>query len=57
MARDLNILCGNDVFELRRVTPLDLFPQTQHVECVADVRIRQSSLAKRQKMDSTGATR
>ena len=38
MARDLNILCGNGVFELARVVPLDMFPQTQHVECVADVR-------------------
>ncbi|MGD0253000.1 MAG: class I SAM-dependent RNA methyltransferase [Verrucomicrobiota bacterium] len=54
MARDLNILCGNGVFELVRVTPLDMFPQTQHVECVADVRARQSSLANWQNMDSTG---
>jgi len=37
MARDLNILCGNGVFELARVQPLDMFPQTQHVECVADL--------------------
>ncbi len=56
MARDLNILCGDGVFELRRVTPLDMFPQTQHVECVADVRAGQSSLAKRQNIGSTGAT-
>jgi 23S rRNA (uracil1939-C5)-methyltransferase len=56
MARDLNILCGQGVFELRGVTPLDMFPQTRHVECVADVRARQSSLAKRQNMDSTGTT-
>ena len=55
MARDLNILCGHGVFDLRRVTPLDMFPQTQHVECVADVRAGQSSLAKRQSMGSTGA--
>lgn len=39
MARDLNILCSEGVFELKRVTPLDMFPQTQHVECVADLRI------------------
>jgi len=55
MARDLNILCGNDVFELARVQPLDMFPQTQHVECVADLRIAQR-LAKTHGMDSTGQT-
>ena len=38
MARDLNILCGGGVFNLTRVQPLDMFPQTQHVECVADLR-------------------
>ncbi len=40
MARDLNILCVDGVFELARVQPLDMFPQTQHVECVADLRRR-----------------
>jgi tRNA/tmRNA/rRNA uracil-C5-methylase (TrmA/RlmC/RlmD family) len=40
MARDLNILCGDGVYELARVQPLDMFPQTQHVECVADLRRR-----------------
>jgi tRNA/tmRNA/rRNA uracil-C5-methylase (TrmA/RlmC/RlmD family) len=38
MARDLNILRRDGVFTVARVTPLDMFPQTQHVECVADVR-------------------
>jgi tRNA/tmRNA/rRNA uracil-C5-methylase (TrmA/RlmC/RlmD family) len=38
MARDLNVLCGSGVFVLAGVTPLDMFPQTQHVECVADLR-------------------
>lgn len=38
LARDLNLLCADGVFEVRSVTPLDMFPQTQHVECVADVR-------------------
>ena len=38
LARDLNILAGGGVFELKQVTPLDMFPQTQHVECVADLR-------------------
>jgi len=41
MARDLNILCEAGVFELAGVTPLDMFPQTQHVECVADLRLGQ----------------
>ena len=38
MARDLNILTGENVFTLAHVQPLDMFPQTQHVECVADLR-------------------
>jgi len=42
MARDLNILCADGVFELARVQPLDMFPQTQHVECVADLRAGQT---------------
>lgn len=42
MARDLNILCAEGVFELARVQPLDMFPQTQHVECVADLRSGQA---------------
>jgi tRNA/tmRNA/rRNA uracil-C5-methylase (TrmA/RlmC/RlmD family) len=40
LARDLNVLCGDGVFELSKIVPLDMFPQTQHVECVADVRRR-----------------
>ena len=38
MARDLNVLCGGGVFSLAHVAPLDMFPQTQHVESVADLR-------------------
>lgn len=38
LARDLNILCSGSVFELKQVSPLDMFPQTQHVECVAELR-------------------
>jgi 23S rRNA (uracil1939-C5)-methyltransferase len=38
MARDLNAFTAGGVFELKRVVPLDMFPQTQHVECVADLR-------------------
>ncbi len=38
LSRDLNILCGEGVFTVKRIIPLDMFPQTQHVECVADLR-------------------
>ena len=40
MARDLNVLCRQDVFELVKVVPLDMFPQTGHVESVADLRCK-----------------
>lgn len=38
LARDLNVLCRDGVFDLAQLVPLDMFPQTQHVECVADLR-------------------
>jgi tRNA/tmRNA/rRNA uracil-C5-methylase (TrmA/RlmC/RlmD family) len=38
LARDLNVLLRDRVYELLKVVPLDMFPQTQHVECVADMR-------------------
>ncbi|MBG85780.1 MAG: RNA methyltransferase [Verrucomicrobiales bacterium] len=40
LARDLKILCADGVYDLKRVVPHDMFPQTQHVECVADLRVR-----------------
>jgi tRNA/tmRNA/rRNA uracil-C5-methylase (TrmA/RlmC/RlmD family) len=40
MARDLNVLCAGSVFELVKVNPLDMFPQTGHVECVANLRLK-----------------
>ena len=40
LARDLNVLCGEKVYELLKVVPLDMFPQTQHAECVADLRAK-----------------
>jgi tRNA/tmRNA/rRNA uracil-C5-methylase (TrmA/RlmC/RlmD family) len=38
LARDLRILCEDGPFELKQIKPFDMFPQTQHVECVADLR-------------------
>lgn len=55
MARDLNNLCADGCFDLVRVQPLDMFPQTQHVECVADLRAGEM-LAKPDGMDSTEQT-
>jgi tRNA/tmRNA/rRNA uracil-C5-methylase (TrmA/RlmC/RlmD family) len=45
MARDLNVLCSQNVFKLAKVVPLDMFPQTAHVECVADLRYQAQPLA------------
>ncbi len=39
LARDLKILCKN-VFILESVTPVDMFPQTHHVECIAVLTLR-----------------
>jgi len=35
LGRDLEALLADDIFVLRRVTPIDMFPHTHHVECVA----------------------
>ena len=37
LARDLKALCADRAFRVEQVTPLAMFPQTQHVECVADL--------------------
>lgn len=38
MARDLEIL--NEVYEIEAIQPVDMFPQTYHIECVAKLRLR-----------------
>jgi 23S rRNA (uracil1939-C5)-methyltransferase len=36
LARDLHILCHiNPIYQIRTVQPLDMFPHTAHIECVA----------------------
>jgi 23S rRNA (uracil1939-C5)-methyltransferase len=35
LARDLGLLCAEGTYQLQRVQPVDFFPQTSHVECVA----------------------
>lgn len=36
LARDLNLLCQpNGPYEVEKVQPVDFFPQTYHVECIA----------------------
>lgn len=42
LARDLNVLCADNVFEVKKIVPLDMFPQTQHVECVVDARLHKT---------------
>jgi 23S rRNA (uracil1939-C5)-methyltransferase len=37
LARDLKILCNNN-YEIKDITPFDMFPQTSHVECVAQIK-------------------
>jgi 23S rRNA (uracil1939-C5)-methyltransferase len=43
LARDLKILCADERYRLVEVRPFDMFPQTQHVECVADLRFGSGS--------------
>ena len=43
LARDLNALCADGVYRLKQVVPLDMFPHTQHVECVTDLRLNSST--------------
>jgi 23S rRNA (uracil1939-C5)-methyltransferase len=33
--RDLNILSKDGKFKVKNVIPVDMFPQTRHIECLA----------------------
>ena len=35
LARDASMLCENGLYQLKEVQPVDLFPQTFHIESVA----------------------
>ncbi len=38
LSRDLQRLCHSGLYQLQRVQPVDFFPQTAHVECMAFLR-------------------
>lgn len=44
LARDLKLLTEEHLYAVERVTPYDMFPQTQHVECVANVILQNESV-------------
>jgi len=41
LARDLKVLCAED-YSVDHIQPLDMFPQTHHVECVAVLQLKQT---------------
>ena len=40
MMRDLNILVSDDFYSIDSITPIDMFPQTRHIECVAILKLK-----------------
>lgn len=37
LARDLKYLTNDDDYKLKKVLPIDMFPQTSHIECIASL--------------------
>ena len=35
LARDLKLLCKDNIYSISKIQPIDFFPQTTHVECLA----------------------
>ena len=42
-ARDLNILCAEGLYSIEEIRPVDMFPHTFHIECVAGLSLHESS--------------
>ena len=40
MARDLNLLCSTGTYNLETIRPVDMFPQTRHVETISMLRLQ-----------------
>ena len=40
MMRDLDILVSDDFYSIDSITPIDMFPQTRHIECVAILNLK-----------------
>ena len=40
MARDLNLLCSTGIYSLETIRPVDMFPQTRHVETISMLRLQ-----------------
>ena len=55
LARDLKILCRLG-FELEKVQPIDMFPQTHHIECVATLSWNENSPVFRASQESAERT-
>jgi len=42
MARDLDLLCDGGLYRLETLCPVDMFPQTRHVETISMLALQES---------------